>query len=670
MHALHVGALALVLAGHVFAAGRPMAGATVTLWSAGPAAPHALARTRTARDGSFTLRDPRAPGGVRYLIARGPRREVALLAVLGERPPARVVLDELTTVAAAWTNAQFLAGDALRGPTLGLRIAANNGPNLVDPSTGGYGGVVQDGLNSTQTTTLATMGTLANLLAGCTANVREDACNALFAAATAPGAAAPRDTLEAAEAIAQHPWDRPGALFALFASLYPAPNGTTLRPVPFEPYLTFAPSAWVLALKFSGGGLSAPGKLMFDSRGNAWIADNFLVGAQNQSAFWSGNLTELAPNGAPLSPMTTGFRGGGLLGPGFGLAIDAHDTPWVDSTSSNTISHFDAHGRPLSPPHGYDLGGTLGKMQGVIVTPSGDLWAVDSTKGTLVEIPHGDPARAKRFCVSPGGDPLKNPCKLRAPFHLAIDQQNRIWITNIAANWVTRFPANDPMHVTTFTAGYSGSGLAVDSRGNVWVTNRLGNSPRAAITTFDMLFAFKVNYNGDPDPADRVARVLVDAMAAQTPGRRSGGSVTVFRPDGTQPPFSPIAGAGIAAPWAVAIDGDDHVWVSNFNSATAGIVELCGVRVERCPPGVRTGQAISPPDGYVGGGTQMQVDVAIAPSGDVWVTNNWQDYPALFGRGPEALSTLGAGQGVVVFYGLATPVRTPLIGPPRQPPER
>ncbi len=33
----------------------------------------------------------------------------------------------------------------------------------------------------------------------------------------------------------------------------------------------------------------------------------------------------------------------------------------------------------------------------------------------------------------------------------------------------------------------------------------------------------------------------------------------------------------------------------------------------------------------------------------------------------EALSTLGGGQGVVVFFGMAKPVRTPLIGPPRQP---
>ena len=49
------------------------------------------------------------------------------------------------------------------------------------------------------------------------------------------------------------------------------------------------------------------------------------------------------------------------------------------------------------------------------------------------------------------------------------------------------------------------------------------------------------------------------------------------------------------------------------------------------------------------------------------MTNNWQQYPAALGRVDEALQTLGAGQGVVVFHGMAKPVKTPLVGPPRQP---
>ena len=64
---------------------------------------------------------------------------------------------------------------------------------------------------------------------------------------------------------------------------------------------------------------------------------------------------------------------------------------------------------------------------------------------------------------------------------------------------------------------------------------------------------------------------------------------------------------------------------------------------------------------------QYQVDVVIGPAGDVWVTNNWEDWKAVYPGYAEALSTRGGGQGVVVFDGMAKPVKTPLIGPPRQP---
>ena len=64
---------------------------------------------------------------------------------------------------------------------------------------------------------------------------------------------------------------------------------------------------------------------------------------------------------------------------------------------------------------------------------------------------------------------------------------------------------------------------------------------------------------------------------------------------------------------------------------------------------------------------QQLVDIGIGPAGDVWVTNNWQIDDAAFGRAPEALSTRAAGQGLVAFFGMAKPVKTPLIGPPRAP---
>ena len=38
--------------------------------------------------------------------------------------------------------------------------------------------------------------------------------------------------------------------------------------------------------------------------------------------------------------------------------------------------------------------------------------------------------------------------------------------------------------------------------------------------------------------------------------------------------FPPITGNGLVGPWAVAVDGNDNVWVSNLVSDSTGIVQV------------------------------------------------------------------------------------------------
>ena len=166
-------------------------------------------------------------------------------------------------------------------------------------------------------------------------------------------------------------------------------------------------------------------------------------------------------------------------GPGFGTAIDANDRVWFDSTSGKTISLFDHNGKPLSPPDGYNFGGKLGFMQGIIVTPSGDVWALDFTNDKVVYMPQGDPSKAKFYCESTNGKPNKDsPCKLSGPFGLAIDQQDRIWISNAIGDTVTRFPAAIRARSRSSRPGASGKGMAIDSKGNVWIANTAGRGYR------------------------------------------------------------------------------------------------------------------------------------------------------------------------------------------------
>ena len=649
--------------GQVLAAGAPVVGSTITLWAEGSGAPTQLGQTRSDTDGRFIL-TANGRGAMLYLVAKGGRPAanravgdnpaIALITILGSKPPAKAVVNEMTTVASVWTHHQFIDGAAIKGNPLGLKIAAGNVPSFVDLQSGGWGSTIQDPLNSSQTPTMANFATLADALSGCSAQVTPDACTKLFAAATPPAGAEPSDTLTAAESIARYPWYQPGRVFALLEAFYPIPQGKTMRPVPYMPYLNYSPSAWVLPLKFDGGGYRAGGKAMFDSQGNLWVGDNFTIGWQAQDTFWQGNATKFDPNGKPLSPITTGFAGGGMQGGTFGAAVDARDNAWLSSYGGKSIAVFDKTGKPLTPPEGITFNGQLGLMQGITVTPSGDVWAVSISKDQLLYFPKGDWTKGRIVCEGQDAEPCKS---FAGAFHLGIDQQNRIWVTHALGAWVTRFPATDPNQVERFETGYSGSGLGIDSQGNVWVTNRLGNSEQGKGTFDKALQTLKSGGNYD--------EVLTRAMFKQQGGGPNGGSVTVLRPDGTQYPGSPFTGGGLPGPWAAVVDGNDNVWFSNFSGARSPLVELCGVRTETCPPGTKTGDQIAPPGGYVGGGLQPVTDLAISPSGDVWLMNNWQDIDSCFGDPDEALSTLCGGQGVTIFFGMAKPVRAPQIGPSR-----
>ena len=649
-----------IVKGQVLGGGEPIANSTVTLWQASSGAPKQLAQTKTTADGRFEMNSPGPSGDTSlYLVATGgvPKSgggdnpAIALLTVLGSEPPAAVTINEMTTVASVWTNNQFLNGTALQGHSLGLKIAAGNVPSFVDLQSGGWGATIQDPLNSTQTPTMANFATLADALATCVMRVQGDAtCGKLFAAAKGPKGNTPGDTLTAAEAIARYPWYQPKRVFDLL-ELYPVPSGQTMRAVPYMPYLQWPPSAWVIPLRFSGGGYIAGGKAMFDSQGNLWVGDNFTVGWQAQDDFWQGHATKFDPNGKPLSPITSGFSGGGMQGGTFGTAVDANDNAWITSYGGKCITVFDKNGKPLTPPEGITFNGQLGLMQGVIATPSGDVWVLGLSKNQLVFFPKGDWTKGRIVCEGRDVAPCSS---FLGPFHLAIDQQDRIWVSNAMAGHVVRFPASDPSKAEKFETGWSNSGMGIDSQGNVWVTNRLGNSIRGGYVLAHTLEKLKLGENGD--------EILTQAMSRQT-GGSDGGSVTLLRPDGSQYPGSPFTGGALPGPWAATIDGDDIVWISNFAMKDSPITELCGARTENCPPGFKTGDQISPPGGYVGGGLQMQTDLAVGPAGDVWVMNNWQDIDSCYFGAPEAVSTRCGGPGVTVFFGMAKPVRAPQIGP-------
>jgi hypothetical protein len=234
-------------AGKVQGAGSPIVASTVTLYAAGEGQPTALAESKTGDDGTFTLdvgqeKLKHAAGKVLYLVARGgtpaaggakgPNDGIALMATLGTKLPKTATVNELTTVASTFTAARFMSGESISGKPLGLRIAAGNAPNLVNPATGKWGEVLVGPVNSTMTTTLASLNTLGSLLSAFM-TVADDAWRARFLKAATPlGGATPQNTLQAMACIARRPWANAKELYALFDEAYPQPKDGSRRQAP------------------------------------------------------------------------------------------------------------------------------------------------------------------------------------------------------------------------------------------------------------------------------------------------------------------------------------------------------------------------------------------------------------------------------------------------------
>jgi hypothetical protein len=113
------------------------------------------------------------------------------------------------------------------------------------------------------------------------------------------------------------------------------------------------------------------------------------------------------------------------------------------------------------------------------------------------------------------------------------------------------------------------------------------------------------------------------------------------------------------------IDGNDDVWVGNISPRSRSVTFLAGENSEGHPAGTKTGDVIHV---FKSGSLQMLTDVAIDAAGNVWAANNWNDPIAATSKDPRGpISTWGPGEGIVVIYGVASPVKPPRMGIVRKP---
>jgi hypothetical protein len=639
------------LAVTVQSAGSPIAGATVTLYAAGEGAPTQLAQGKTDANGTLKLKSKPAPkDSVLYLVAKGgtpkaaaakgPNEAIALMTLLGTEFPKTVMINELTTVASAFTATRFINGESISGHRLGLRIAAGNAPNLVDPATGKWGKVLLDPLNSSMTTTMANLDTLGSLISAYATVANDDWHTRFLKAATPPSGVTPKNTLEAMAGIARAPWAAPKELYALFDEAYPQPKDGSRRLAPFVPYLAYVPDDFALSLCFSGGGDYANGRFMFDAEGNLWSGQNWMPGSQsgvNKSI--GGGVIKFTPNGIPLSPPITGFTGMGIDGVGWGTAV-TKDRVWISSFNGKILV-MDFNGNPVAKESDFPFKEKFLGLMGIGVAANGDVWIADGSNDQLLFFPGGRIKEGRIVKVT----------GLKSPFDIVIDSQNRVWVANSSSDTVVRFPANDPSKVESFRAGIGVRALALDSKENVWVASNMDlQTPQpqlpegiSIMEQFKLITAAMFKYVMGPPP-------------------RPTGAVNMIRPDGTQPAPMGFTGEAINIPWGLNVDGNDDVWVGNMWGRSVSL--LAGDDTAGHPAGTKVGDVIHV---FQSGSIQMITDVSIDPAGNVWAANNWNSLEAAAGEDPvRRTSTWGGGSGFTVIYGVAAPVQPPRMGKVRK----
>jgi len=610
---------------------QPLPNVHVTLLEATTGQPATVGQATTDVSGRFSIRYTRSTSQSIFYVRADIGEGVEFVAVLGSNLPASVTINELTSVAASYSMAQFFRTGVISGNSFGLQIAAGMNDNIVVPATGQSSAVLLDSPNADQTNSLRSTRSLANLLAACVDDASVTA--SLFGLTTSPGGLPPHNTAEALANLARDPGRNVDGIYAL-----------TLLSNLYAPPLLTMPDAWTVTIKINDSGddepdflISGPGNLAFDRRGYAWVTNNTTQGSPDSCTFNlvfkpNGQPAD-GSNGTPRSPLT----GGGILGGGFGVTIDPHGSAWfgnfgwgmcdgcVPSSSGNgSMSRFTLSGMPVSPPNAYQ-GGPL-RAQGLAADADGNIWISSYENNRVYVFLHGNPHHAVYHCQYDGS----------GPFDVALAPDGTAWVSNSGG-----LPSGDfPRSVAKYALvngvlerrflrflGQQLRGLSVDSHGNAWVASQ-----------------------GDS---------LVYAIG----------------PDGIE--IGHFCGGGMDSPWDTAIDGEDNVWVANFGSLdlmappfTGRLTKLWGVNA---PPGHNVGDPISPATGYTvpSAGSEVllhngdplygpgappgfipmmrQTAVVIDQAGNIWSINNWKpDVDIDFGGNP-------GGDGIIIFVGLAAP---------------
>ena len=496
-----------------------------------------------------------------YLVARGGNPGLALgtsnpalvlVAPLGDCGNLSAIpfidIDEVTTVAAAWSLSRFTGAAASIGATstnaTGLRNAFAVAARLANPASGTAPGA---GAPTGTVFETAKINTLANTLAPCVNSTGGASCTPLFSAATVAGVA-PANVFDAALNIVRNPAANVSTVF-----------NVSVANAPFQPVLKRAPNDWTMSITYNGG-IYSPTALSVDASGNVWVAN-----------YYGGAVTQFSPTG-----IATNY-GDPALYESYGLTIDPANNVWVTNQEGDpnngyngSLSKFSANGSVLSGSGIY--GGGLYYPYSVAADTDGIIWVADfgHSAATLLNN-DGTPYQGNGGYQSAG---------LPHPVAVALDASHNAWFAaDGSAAMVTRAGV-----VTQFNCCQSPSAIEVDPSGNVWVADYAASSmvqltaSGAVLQRLSAAGGLTFPEGLAIDGAGNIWAACYRGSVIAAFGAAIGGTAS--------PVLSPGTGFGVDAhldePFGAAVDASGSLWVTSFGNST--VTQFVGLAIPTRTP--------------------------------------------------------------------------------------
>jgi sugar lactone lactonase YvrE len=346
-------------------------------------------------------------------------------------------------------------------------------------------------------------------------------------------------------------------------------------------------------------------------------------------------FTPVAPVPVPDWSLAATWSGAGMNRP-TAMAFDSSGNAWVASYFS-ALTELPPLGTTGTAQQISSASAALLESFGLTIDASNNIWvsneqsasSINNGNGNIVKFSSAGQVLSGTSGYSAGG--------VYYPQGIAADTTGNVWVVNNGDSQVSLLSSNGSA-VNGATAWGAGQiflpvAVAVDASHNAWVANQ-------SATTITRVSAdgSKITQISCCDGASGVA---VDQAGNVWVANYFGNSISEVSNAGTVL-LNSQTGGGVDHPQAVAIDGAGRVWISNLHKNT--LSEFAGYNSSQ------PGAALSPSGGL---GTDAQLGapfaIAVDASGNIWATNS------------------GGTNTVTVFIGLATPVKTPLLGTPQLP---